>query len=197
MIIIIRHGQTIWNILKKKQGHKNSKLTDKGKEQGHKVAMFLNKKFSTNNNFIVYASPIKRVKDYIKIIDKDLKYFHLANKINYFNSLKEHKFGKWEGKTIKEIKMKYKDEYQSREKDKWNYKIPNGESYKLLSIKLKNFIKKKINHKKNYIIFTHEMVSKVLRGYLMNFSKKEIIKSKHNSNYIYVFENKKLQKYKI
>ena len=197
MIIIIRHGQTIWNILKKKQGHKNSKLTDKGKEQGHKVAMFLNKKFSTNINFIVYASPIKRVKDYIKIIDKDLKYFHLANKINYFNSLKEHKFGKWEGKTIKEIKMKYKDEYQSREKDKWNYKIPNGESYKLLSIKLKNFIKKKINHKKNYIIFTHEMVSKVLRGNLMNFSKKKIIKSKHNSNYIYIFENKKLQKYKI
>tara|TARA_B100000900_G_scaffold416215_1_gene450164 strand:+ start:45057 stop:45650 length:594 start_codon:yes stop_codon:yes gene_type:complete len=197
MIIIIRHGQTIWNILKKKQGHKNSKLTDKGKEQGHKVAKFLNKKFSTNINFIVYASPIKRVKDYIKIIDKDLKYFRLANKINYFNSLKEHKFGKWEGKTIKEIRMKYKDEYQSREKDKWNYKIPNGESYKLLSIKLKNFIKKKINYKKNYIIFTHEMVSKVLRGNLMNFSKKEIIKSKHNSNYIYVFENKKLQKYKI
>lgn len=197
MIIIIRHGQTIWNVLRKKQGHKNSKLTDKGKKQGHKVAKFLNKKFSTNNDFIIYASPIKRVKDYIKIVDKDLKYFHLARKINYLNSLKEHKFGKWEGKTIKEIKMKYKDEYQSREKDKWNYKIPNGESYKLLSLKLKNFIKKKINYKKNYIIFTHEMVSKVLRGNLMNLSKKKIIKSKHNSNYIYILENKKLQKYKI
>ena len=197
MIIIVRHGQTIWNILKKKQGHKNSKLTNKGKIQGLKVAKFLDKKFISNDNFIIYASPIKRVVDYISIIDKNLKYFQLTKKVKYLNSLKEHKFGKWEGKTIKEIKIKYKDEFLSREKDKWNYKIPNGESYKILHVKLNKFLKKKINYRKNYIIFTHEMVSKVLKGILMKLSKRKIINSKHNSNYIYIFKNKKLNKVKL
>ena len=43
MIIIIRHGETFWNLKKKKQGQKNSNLTKKGKKQATKVAKFLNK----------------------------------------------------------------------------------------------------------------------------------------------------------
>ena len=197
MIIIVRHGQTVWNILKKKQGRKNSKLTNKGKIQGCRVAKFLENKYILKDNFIIYASPIKRVVDYINIIDKNLNYFQLAKKVKYLNCLKEHKFGKWEGKTIEEIKLKYKHEFLKREKDKWNYKIPNGESYQILHIKLKKFLKKKINYRKNYIIFTHEMVSKVLRGILMRLNKRRVIKSKHDSNYIYIFKNNKLNRIKF
>ena len=41
MIIIVRHGQTLWNVLKKLQGHRNSKLTVKGNRQAIKVAKFI------------------------------------------------------------------------------------------------------------------------------------------------------------
>ena len=73
MIIIIRHGQTLWNLLKKKQGHKNSKLTSKGKRQAVKAANFFNKKIKDIEEFKIYSSPLKRVVDYINIINKNLK----------------------------------------------------------------------------------------------------------------------------
>ena len=72
MIIIIRHGETTWNLKKRKQGHKNSKLTAKGKRQAIKVAKFLNKKKYNLNNFHLYSSSLKRVIDYTKIINQNL-----------------------------------------------------------------------------------------------------------------------------
>ena len=196
MIIIIRHGQTLWNLQKKKQGHKNSKLTLKGIRQAIKIANFFNKKIRNLEQFKIYSSPIKRVIDFTNLINKKLKRKKIKKKIIYSNLLKEHKFGKWEGKTISRIKKLFPKEYQNREDDKWNYKIPNGESYSILSKRIKKFLKQKINIKKNYIIFTHEMVSKVLRGKLLRLKNKKIIKLKHNSNYIFIFDNKKIVKIK-
>ena len=196
MIIIIRHGQTVWNLQKKKQGHKNSKLTLKGVSQAIKIANFFNRKLKDLEQFKIYSSPIKRVIDFTNIINNKLKKKKIKKKIIYSNLLKEHKFGKWEGKTITKIKKLFPKEFQNRENDKWNYKIPNGESYSLLTKRIEKFLKQKINIKKNYIIFTHEMVSKVLRGKLLKLKKEKIIKLKHNSNYIFIFDNKKIIKIK-
>ena len=105
MIIIIRHGETIWNTQKRKQGHKNSKLTLKGKRQAIKVANFLNKKKYDLSKFKIYSSPLRRVLDYKNIIEKHLKpKFDLRKKTILSNMLKEHKFGHWEGKNDSEIK---------------------------------------------------------------------------------------------
>jgi len=88
-------------------------------------------------------------------------------------------------------------EFKDRENNKWKYKIHKGESYQILYDRIKKFLKKNINLKKNYIIFTHEMVSKVIRGILLNLEKDKIIKLKHNSNYVFVFKNDKIRKIKI
>ena len=111
--------------------------------------------------------------------------------------LKEHKYGKWEGKTILEIKKFFPKEFEKREINKWNYKVPNGDSYAILATRLKKFLNNKINLKKNYVIFTHEMVSKILRGLLLNLKNKKIIKLKHNSDNIFIYNNKKIKKIKI
>ena len=195
MIIIIRHGETLWNIEKRKQGHKNSKLTPKGKKQALKIAIFLKKKKFNLNKFIFYASSLKRVKDTTKIIfdfiNKDYK-----KKITFLNSLKEHKFGIWEGKNDKEIKRLFYDQVKKRELDRWNYKIPKGESYALLNKRIKRFKQKKINLKKNYVIFTHEMVSKVLRGLIMKYNRRKILKLKHKNDSIFIYDKKKFKEFK-
>ena len=197
MIIIIRHGQTLWNVLKKKQGHKNSKLTSKGKMQGVRVANFFNKKINNLEEFKIYSSPLKRVVDYINIINKKMKKQKIKKKIVFSNQLREHKFGKWEGKTIHEINKIFPKELEKREINKWNYKVPNGDSYAILATRLKKFLKNNINLKKNYIIFTHETVSKVLRGLLLNLRNEKIVNLKHNSNYIFIYNNGKIKKIKI
>ncbi len=155
MIIIVRHGQTLWNVLKKLQGHRNSKLTVKGNRQAIKVAKFFDQKIKKIEDFKIYSSPIKRVVDYTNVINSNLKNIKIKNKIIYSNYLKEHNFGKWEGKSISEIKKKFPDEFQNRELDKWNFKVPKGESYSVLSKRVKKFIKKKnFFTKKIYYFYT-------------------------------------------
>jgi broad specificity phosphatase PhoE len=197
MIIIVRHGQTLWNVLKKLQGHRNSKLTVKGNRQAIKVAKFFDQKIKKIEDFKIYSSPIKRVVDYTNVINSNLKNIKIKNKIIYSNYLKEHNFGKWEGKSIKEIKKKFPDEFQNREIDKWNFKVPNGESYSVLNKRVKKFIKKEISLRKKYIIFTHEMVSKVFRGVILNLDKKKIMRLKHNSDYVFIYKNKKFKKTRV
>ena len=43
----------------------------------------------------------------------------------------------------------------------------------------------------------YEMVSKILRGLLLNLSNKKIINSKHNSNNIFIYNNRKIKKIKL
>ena len=141
MIIIIRHGETAWNLKKRKQGHKNSKLTSKGKKQAIKVAKFFNKKKYNLNHFILYSSTLKRVTDYTKIINRNLtNRFNFKKQVRLSNQLKEHKFGHWEGKNDREIEHIFPDQIKKRKVDKWNYVIPGGESYGLLYERISKFI---------------------------------------------------------
>jgi len=198
MIIIIRHGETAWNLKNRKQGHKNSKLTPKGKMQAIKVAKFFNKKKYNLNNFILYSSTLKRVTDYTKIINRNLtNRFNFKKQVRLSNQLKEHKFGHWEGKNDKEIEHIFPDQIKKRKADKWNYVIPGGESYGLLYERISKFIQKKIDLKKNYVIFSHDMVSRVFRGYLMKYKPNKIMNSEHKNSSIFIYNNKLLKEYKL
>ena len=195
MIVIVRHGETVWNTQKRKQGHKNSKLTKKGKKQAIKVAQFFNKKNFDLNNFTIYSSPLKRVIDYSKIINKNLlNKIEAKKKIKFSSKIKEHKFGNWEGKNDVEISKKYPEQVIKRAKDRWNYKIPGGgESYKLLNSRVKKFLNK-ISLKDNILIITHDMVSRVIRGNLMKYTQKKIMSAEHKNNHIYIYNKKKIKK---
>ena len=198
MIIIVRHGQTYWNLEKRKQGHKNSKLTEKGKKQALKIAKYFNKNNLNLNNFILYSSPLKRVIDYAKIVNRNLNHkFILKKKLNLSDELKEHKFGLWEGKSDKEIEELFPDQIKKRKLNKWHYKIPQGESYEILYKRVKKFINKRIKFKKNYVIFTHDMVSRVFRGYLMKYKKEKILNSKHKNNSIFICDKKKIKEIRL
>jgi broad specificity phosphatase PhoE len=47
--------------------------------------------------------------------------------------LRELTFGTWEGLTWREVKARDADRARARERDKWNYIPPSGESYRMLS----------------------------------------------------------------
>lgn len=198
MIIIIRHGETFWNLKKRKQGQKNSNLTKKGRKQGADVAQFIKKKNINLNNFKIYASPLKRVLDFIKIIDKNLnRKISIEKACIKSKLLKEHKFGKWEGKTDEQIQKLFPNEFNERKRNRWNYVVPKGESYALLKLRVEKFIKKNIKKNKDYIIFTHEMVSKVFRGIVLKMNNQKILLLKHKQDKIFIYKNQFIKEYKI
>ena len=56
-----------------------------------------------------------------------------AKSVIFDDRLIEFSFGDWEGWTLEEIKEREPELYWQREKDKWTTRMPNGESYQMLS----------------------------------------------------------------
>jgi probable phosphoglycerate mutase len=50
--------------------------------------------------------------------------------------LREITFGNWEGRTLDEIRAATPDQVAARERDKWGYRHPGGESYTELAERL-------------------------------------------------------------
>ena len=67
---IIRHGQTVWNLESRKQGHKDSPLTLKGIEQAHHISSILeNQKLQ---DYVLIVSPLGRCKQFSSIICENI-----------------------------------------------------------------------------------------------------------------------------
>lgn len=101
-IILVRHGETEWNLQGRFQGIKDTDLTETGLVQASKVAQVLKGSFEK-----IYTSPLKRAYETAEIIGKD----NLIKPI-IIDKIKEIDFGQWEGLSIKEIKEDFPKEFK-------------------------------------------------------------------------------------
>lgn len=120
-IILIRHGETEWNKVRKYQGHMDIELNDWGRQQAGEAAKEL-----ANLDIDYFAcSDLKRARETAEIIAS----FH-NNNIKEFKELREMNFGEWEGKGFKEIKNDYPEDFQKWIEDPIKYSPPAGETLK-------------------------------------------------------------------
>jgi len=189
MIYIIRHGQTAWNLQKRKQGQRDSPLTYKGIQQAIAVSEFINNNIVGVEDYKFIISPQWRCQQYSSIIC-DLVGKQFSDCIMEEN-LREHSFGSWEGKTEDEIEIQFPKFLERRYKPEnyWNFIVPMGESYELLSNRVLKVVEKYKNQK--IIFICHEMVSKVMRGHLLKMTNKATLQLNHPQDTIYhVYDNK-------
>ena len=92
-LILIRHGETVWNLKNRWQGQKDSRLTDLGREQAHKVAARL----AATKVSAIYSSDLGRAKEVADIVAAP----HNLPVIER-EDLRERSYGVLEGKTSKE-----------------------------------------------------------------------------------------------
>lgn len=165
--IIVRHGQTLWNAEKRFQGKTDTKLSKKGIKQ----AKMLAKKLSGKNIDVIYTSSLKRT----VATAKEMLKFHKKAKIIKAKELDELLWGIWEGIKLSEVKKIYPELYKKRENDRFNFKIPKGESLRMLQSRVKKFLHRimpKSKHK-SVLIVSHLNVSRVLIGILMGLKGKK------------------------
>lgn len=188
MIYIVRHGQTEWNLQSRKQGRKDSPLTLKGIKQAQEIAAILENDIQDFSKFKVVISPQWRCQQSASIICEKIGISFSSCILE--ENLREHCFGLWEGKTEEEIESEYPGFLATRymPENYWDYTVPMGESYALLSMRAKTVLEKYKN--KDIIFICHEMVSKVLRGHLLSLRPKEILPLKHKQDTVYKFDDK-------
>jgi broad specificity phosphatase PhoE len=120
-IYIIRHGETMWNVLKKIQGQEaDIELNENGKNQAKLTGKYLKKyRYSKNGFDCILVSPLIRAKQTAEIISEKIKFD--KSKIIYMNELKEIKKGKISGLLSNNkymIKLNnFKEQYLSKFKD--------------------------------------------------------------------------------
>eukprot|EP01084_Bolivina_argentea_P011424 21348_1 len=167
-IVLVRHGQTEWNVIHKLQGQGDSNLTDVGKMGALKVGgklLFLHQ----NNRQIdcVYASPLKRAKQTAQII---MKQFKNCNKleINYDNRIMERNFGDFQGKTMDGIKNNQPEIYNVLHSN-IEYRPPNGESLLDVTNRVTRFLAEIAtkHYGKRILVISHGGVLAAIFNYIL------------------------------
>ena len=104
-LVLVRHGESIWNKENRFTGWTDVELSDKGILEAHEAGILLKKQ---GYHFdIAYTSVLKRANDTLNII---LKEMNLNIPINYNYKLNERHYGALQGLNKDETRNKYGDE---------------------------------------------------------------------------------------
>ena len=198
-LVLVRHGESIWNMENKFTGWTDVELSKKGIEEARNAGKLLKE---NNYSFdIAYSSFLKRANDTLDII---LKEMNLSIPIKYSWKLNERHYGALQGLNKDETKEKYGEEQVKLWRRSADVRPPelsiddprypgNDPKYKDLSEdelpKTENLIdtikrvveywnsdiKKDLENKKQVIIVAHGNSLRGLMKYLDNLSDTEVM----------------------
>jgi 2,3-bisphosphoglycerate-dependent phosphoglycerate mutase len=117
-LIVVRHGETVWNRERRMQGTTDTPLSDVGRSQAQAVG----RRLAGEDFSALYASDLARARETASIIAG-----HSGRKLVVDARLRERRFGIFEGLTAGEIEQRFPEEHArfiSRDPD---YEVPGGE----------------------------------------------------------------------
>lgn len=161
-IILIRHGETFWNVEDKIQGLHDSPLTPLGAKQAEKIA----ERLKNEKTDVLLSSTLGRAKQTAEIIKDSMNCLH-DKEILTFSELNEMDYGKLTGMTRQEVARK-------RLLPKWYicryfFHPKDGESISTKKKKIKNFLSSILKEypDKDILMVTHAGPLKVIVSLLL------------------------------
>lgn len=130
-VVMIRHGETLWNRERRIQGQTDTPLSDLGRAQAKAVG----ERLSTLSFSAIYASDLARAWDTAGAIlaaaaARAVIEGRAAPALHADPRLREMHFGQWEGRTSAQIAAADPEAHaRSRERDP-EFRIPGGESFR-------------------------------------------------------------------
>ena len=197
-LVLVRHGQSVWNLEKKFTGWVDVDLTENGKSEAKKAGQLINK---NNLTIDLYFSSVQlRAKNTLKVIQGELK----DNKVpSEAWELNERHYGALTGLNKDEMKVKLGEDKVHQFRRSWDLrpdpldkknpyhpsnieiyknipanKIPSTESLKDTYERVIDFYKKKIEiiNDENILISAHGNSIRALCKYLFNLDNDVISK---------------------
>ncbi len=153
-IILVRHGETEWNVGEVFRGRADINLNENGRNQAALVARYL----QDNKIEAVYSSPLKRALDTAKTI---AGYHNLDIQVS--DGLNDLDFGEWEGLTVPQVKDRYGQLFTTWLDRPEKVRLPGGETLddvcQRSMVVVENIID---NFTGTVVLITHRVVIKVL-----------------------------------
>lgn len=141
ILYFARHGQTDWNAERRLQGQHDIPLNSLGRIQAAQSGRILRELFVREGlqvaDFDYVSSPLGRARETMELMRTGLG----LDPVQYRTDprLKEMSFGRWEGFTFAELKDREAEGLAAREKDKWGFVLPGGESYAQLTVRVREW----------------------------------------------------------
>lgn len=134
-LFLVRHGETDWNREGRLQGSKDIPLNELGREQAAEAAGRLRNLVQGYDGLDFVASPMERARETMEILRYRLGLPPKGYRID--ERLRELTFGSWEGFTWREVRKSERELALARERDKWGFVPPEGESYRMLAERIR------------------------------------------------------------
>lgn len=153
-IILVRHGETEWNVAEIFRGRIDIELNETGIKQAELLAKYLSKlKIEA-----IYSSPLKRALKTAEIIAG-----HHKLNVDIAPGLIDFNFGKWQGLSHQEVKDKNKELYADWINRPDQIKMPAGESLDEVRKRAMGVVNNIIaRYKGTVVLISHRVVNKVL-----------------------------------
>lgn len=159
-ILLVRHGQTHWNVEGRCQGQLDSDLTETGRAQADQVGRILRRLVDAipdwRDTIRLVSSPLGRTQETTRIINR-----HLDLPVTLDGRLAEVSFGDWEGMTRREIEAA-NPWLAAHGPHGWQFHAPNGERYDGVRERLLGFL---ADVDRPTIAISHGMSGRILRAH--------------------------------
>jgi probable phosphoglycerate mutase len=119
-LILVRHGETDWNRDRRWQGHADTPLNERGREQARTLADEL----AAEDVAAVYSSDLSRARETAEIIAA-----RLGRPVEVDARLREVDVGGWSGLTMTEIDDRFPEEVALWRSEDPRHTFDGGESY--------------------------------------------------------------------
>lgn len=149
-LVLIRHGQTVWNVEGRWQGQADPPLDERGREQAYRVA-----KFHHRFGFAaLYSSDLRRAMETAQIIGQEMGLAVVAEP-----RLREINLGKWQGMLSADLQAQYPDEFRRWHEEPLSAQPPDGETIFALSARVLQAINEIIARypKRRVGVVSHEL----------------------------------------
>ena len=138
VLYYVRHGETDFNAEARLQGRRDTELNSHGRRQAAECGSLLRDLFARDQraaaDFAYVASPLKRARETMEILRTTLALDPPVYAVD--DRLMEISYGEWEGLTLPEIDARMPGMLADRERDKWDFAPPGGESYRELTTRI-------------------------------------------------------------
>jgi broad specificity phosphatase PhoE len=153
-IILVRHGETKWNVQEVFRGRIDVELNETGLRQAELLAQYL----GGLNIDAVYSSPLRRALKTAEIIAG----YHKL-KVEIAPGLIDFDFGKWQGLRLQEVKRRYKELYAEWLENPHRIKMPDGESLDKVRERVLTVVAEILaKYEGTVVLVSHRVVNKVL-----------------------------------
>lgn len=194
VLYYVRHGETDFNLEGRLQGRRDTELNAHGRRQAAECGLLLVDLFARDQiqagDLAYVSSPLKRARQTMEVLRATLGLDPFEYDID--ERLVEIAYGNWEGLTLPEIEAQTMGVLAERDRDKWDFAPPAGESYRQVASRIGDWY---ASLTRDTVVAAHGGGVRVLMALLHILPEEEATHAPIEQGVVYVFADGTMSRY--